>query len=103
MFLRRFVIVLLLVAAPAALHARWIKDKVEMPNDGGMVTFSHYNHLEAVGNNCPTCHNEVFHVLPSKNPPFTMAQMEEGKSCGVCHNGKRAFTVAENCDTCHQM
>jgi len=27
--------------------------------------------------------------------------MEEGKSCGACHNGTKAFTVADNCDSCH--
>lgn len=93
---------LLLVAVPAALHARWIKDRVDLRSDAtGPVAFSHYNHLKAVGNNCPTCHNETFHVLPTKNPAFTMKQMEEGKSCGVCHNGRRAFTVKANCAKCH--
>jgi len=28
---------------------------------------------------------------------FTMKQMEEGKSCGACHDGKGAFTVSANC------
>jgi c(7)-type cytochrome triheme protein len=30
-----------------------------------------------------------------------MDEMEKGKSCGACHDGKTAFTVKENCDTCH--
>ena len=32
----------------------------------------------------------------------TMAQMEKGKTCGACHNGKRSFAVTANCDRCHK-
>ena len=34
---------------------------------------------------------------------ITMAALKEGKFCGTCHNGKRAFSVtdAKRCDTCH--
>jgi c(7)-type cytochrome triheme protein len=31
-----------------------------------------------------------------------MAQMEKGKSCGACHNGKGAFKVGE-CAKCHKV
>jgi c(7)-type cytochrome triheme protein len=30
-----------------------------------------------------------------------MKAMEQGKSCGACHNGKVAFSVKENCESCH--
>jgi len=33
----------------------------------------------------------------------TMEQMEQGASCGACHDGGTAFTVKENCETCHNM
>lgn len=102
MIRRLLIVALLLAAVPAALQARWIRDAVDLRTDAtGPVAFSHYRHLQAVGNNCPTCHNEIFHVLPAKNPPFTMKQMEQGKSCGACHDGRRAFTVKENCGRCH--
>jgi c(7)-type cytochrome triheme protein len=31
-----------------------------------------------------------------------MAQMEKGRTCGACHDGKRAFSVAGNCGNCHK-
>ena len=33
--------------------------------------------------------------------PVDVFEMEDGKSCGFCHNGKKAFSVAEDCTTCH--
>jgi c(7)-type cytochrome triheme protein len=35
---------------------------------------------------------------------LTMDAMGAGKSCGACHNGKRAFGVmdGEKCQTCHK-
>jgi c(7)-type cytochrome triheme protein len=35
---------------------------------------------------------------------MTMAAMKEGKFCGFCHNGKKAFAMGDsaNCKRCHQ-
>ncbi len=89
---------------PASLQARWIKDKILYRiEDAGNVEFSHYRHLEIIGNDCPSCHNDIFHIVTAKNPKFKMKDMEQGKSCGACHNGKQAFSVADDCDACHQM
>jgi c(7)-type cytochrome triheme protein len=30
-----------------------------------------------------------------------MKQMEKGKSCGACHDGKKAFSVKGDCAKCH--
>jgi len=27
-----------------------------------------------------------------------MQQMEKGKSCGACHNGKKALSVTDDCE-----
>ncbi len=82
--------------------ARWIDDKVVIKTKNvGNVTFSHYDHLEAVGRDCPTCHNAIFDIDRKKNKSYDMTAMETGKSCGACHNGKRAFSVAGDCDSCH--
>lgn len=97
------ILVVLLVAMPGVLYARWLKDKVYLQTEAvGAVEFSHDVHLEAVGRNCPTCHNQVYNIAVKRNPAFTMKEMEEGKACGVCHNGEMAFTVKENCVTCHK-
>lgn len=102
--MKRFIplLVICLLVIPGSLYARWIKDKIMMPVEAtGAVEFSHYNHLEAVGKNCPTCHNDVYDIISKKNPAFTMADMEKGKACGACHNGEKAFNVTEDCSMCH--
>ena len=94
--------IVLLIIAPSALHARWIKDKVYLQTkEVGKVEFSHFNHMDAVGKNCPTCHNSIYHIVTKNNPDFTMKEMEAGKACGACHNGKKAFSVKGDCATCH--
>ena len=93
----------LMVVTPSVLYARGMKDKVYLQTEEvGKVEFSHFMHMEAVGRNCPSCHNEVYHILPSKNPAFTMKEMEAGKACGSCHNGKKAFSVKGDCFKCHK-
>ena len=106
MKLRWFVVAGLMLCLPSVVCARWIEDKVTMPSEAtGPIEFSHYNHLEnkAVGKNCTACHNDVFNIEPAKNPAFTMADMEKGKACGACHNGKKAFAVKDKakCTACH--
>ena len=99
---RRWIIlvIVLLVATPSVLYARWIKDKVYLETqDVGKVEFSHFNHLEMVGKNCPACHNSIYHIVTKNNPTMTMKEMEGGKGCGACHNGKKAFSVKGDCST----
>ena len=96
------IVTLIFVLVASFASARWIEDKVAMPTkEVGKVNFSHFDHLEAVGRNCPTCHNTIFDIDRAKNTSFSMAEMEEGKSCGACHNGTRAFSVAGDCASCH--
>jgi c(7)-type cytochrome triheme protein len=64
----------------------------------GPLVFSHARHLRTM--QCKSCHNKIFNAGP--NPKSTMAQMEKGKSCGACHNGKGGFKVSE-CAKCHQV
>ncbi|MGW8313373.1 MAG: cytochrome c3 family protein [Desulfuromonadales bacterium] len=95
---------LLLLTLPSALYGRWIKDKVYLQTESvGKVEFSHYAHLEmeSVGKDCTVCHNGVYHIVTRKNPAFSMADMQAGKACGFCHDGKQAFNVTGDCTTCH--
>ena len=64
------------------------------------ASFSHEIHNKATGGKCKSCHNG--RVLTGKDRGVTMAQMEKGRTCGACHNGKGAFTVAGNCGKCHR-
>lgn len=68
----------------------------------GPVTFSHAFHKEKFGK-CTACHTKVFKMKRGKTGPLTMAAMKEGKLCGACHNGEKAFSVkdAKSCKKCH--
>ena len=98
--------VLLVVALPAALHAiemggmgdvGGMVDKVFLQTrDVGKVVFSHGRH----GTRCNECHPKLFEKKIS-NRRINMKAMEAGKSCGACHDGKKAFSVKANCTTCH--
>ena len=65
----------------------------------GATVFSHATHLGKLNNQCRSCHNGK--VITGRDGRVTMAQMEKGKTCGACHDGKKAFTVAGNCGNCH--
>lgn len=98
---------LLVVALPSIVFGRWKgKDKVYLQTESvGEVEFSHYKHMdmESIRYNCPTCHEAVFKLEKKDNPTYTMKQMEEGKSCGHCHNDTQAFSVTGDCTTCHTV
>jgi c(7)-type cytochrome triheme protein len=100
---RLTIFILLLLALPTVLYARWDKSLVEIKTDAtGVIAFDHYTHFDALGEKkCTTCHNGIFNRDRSKNPDFTMKDMEQGKACGACHNGERAFNVKEDCSSCH--
>ena len=80
-----------------------IKDKTFSTENAGKVVFSHATHLKkkktkSPNISCKACHNDSM----KKNVHYTMAQMEQGKSCGQCHNGKQAFAL-EKCTVCHKV
>jgi c(7)-type cytochrome triheme protein len=66
------------------------------------VVFSHDIHLAKYNNNCRICHNAIFNLKARRH--FTMAEMEKTKSCGACHTGIKAFSVADekSCTRCHK-
>jgi c(7)-type cytochrome triheme protein len=68
--------------------------------DAGDVIFPHSAHIGMYG--CDSCHPDLFKAERGKNKA-TMEEMEQGKSCGACHEGSTAFGVAEACDSCHKM
>lgn len=68
--------------------------------DAGNVIFPHATHLENFS--CDDCHPDLFRAKRGANKA-TMEDMESGKSCGACHDGDGAFSVAEDCESCHAM
>lgn len=84
----------------------------------GPAEFSHPGHQKAFGQeklDCKPCHMQPPPLFPMKKRAAgearaTMADMQAGKSCGKCHdgksavNGKTTFDVVskDNCVKCHK-
>ena len=77
-----------------------VKDRTYAVPDVGPVLFRHEKHLSRYG--CRECHPERYRL---KRSPLevTMAEMEKGRSCGGCHDGRRVFSVSGRCENCHAM
>ncbi len=77
------------------------------PNGRIHAVFSHKKHLLREHLKCTQCHPKIFAMKVGgdvvKKGVFTMESMKEGRYCGTCHNGKKAFSVAElaSCKHCH--
>ncbi len=56
--------------------------------------FPHSSHVTVLA--CNTCHPDI---VPYRNTPISMEEVNNGESCGVCH-GKVAFSVGA-CGRCH--
>jgi c(7)-type cytochrome triheme protein len=67
------------------------------------VVFSHWSHRARY--TCRVCHLELGFSMLSGDTGITRDQYLAGKYCGVCHDGKTAFTVRDGeprqCDKCH--
>lgn len=96
--LRSIGIAVLLAATASLVSGYELKNVTYKTKEVGTVVFSHKDHLKqkSIKNNCKSCHKSGNNKLGR----FTMAEMEKGKSCGACHNGKQAFQLA-NCEKCH--
>jgi c(7)-type cytochrome triheme protein len=71
----------------------------------GKVTFNHASHVDESAPSCARCHPKAFSILKAGTTadglPITHAAMEQGKSCGACHNGKKSFGF-DDCTLCHR-
>jgi c(7)-type cytochrome triheme protein len=66
------------------------------------VIYSHDFHVGQRGLKCAECHYQIFaRMAHNMRDKATMAEMQAGRSCGNCHNGRRAFGVDKNCERCH--
>ena len=99
-------IVLLLVSPTSVLHAvsmggmggigSMVENLSIQTKTVGNVSFSHSLH----GTKCNACHPRLFKKKNNSNH-VSMKAMERGRSCGACHNGRKAFSVTGDCATCH--
>ena len=90
------------------IHQAWAQVKgpadFEFAGGGaGKVIYSHEKH-SAKNPKCTDCHTKIFKMAKGQRSAPKMADMNNGQACGVCHNGKVAFSVKEqaNCGKCHR-
>lgn len=62
------------------------------------VTFSHGAHTPWLA--CVSCHPAIFPLRQAKPTVITMAKIQAGQYCGVCH-GRVAFSTGRDCSRCH--
>jgi c(7)-type cytochrome triheme protein len=62
------------------------------------VVFPHWFHR--IRFRCKVCHSELGFEMRAGSNDVTMADIIDGRFCGMCHNGEIAWSV-ENCDLCH--
>ncbi len=94
--------VLVVVAMASSAFATASGKTVEYAGgSAGKVIFDGKSHADA-GAKCTDCHTKIFQM--KKGAKITMADMNAGKNCGVCHNGEKAFKSSDtaNCANCHK-
>lgn len=100
--LPRLVLALLLGAALPSLQVQGaeygditFQRKAAGMDDLPSAVFPHWVHRMQY--KCQACHDELFKMKAGANP-VNMDQLQAGKWCGACHDGKTAFI--SNLDTC---
>lgn len=94
----------LLLSVPVV--ALGVPDRVRIPivRDHGAgdppdaALFSHWDHDTFT---CVSCHPSTF---PQRKVGFTHDDMNQGRFCGSCHDGRTAFGPKDKgveCETCH--
>lgn len=68
------------------------------------VLYSHEYHVGKIKLRCAECHYGLYSNR-AQHKTVGMAAMAQGKSCGACHNGTRAFGVTDTkqCAACHSI
>ena len=77
---------------------------LEFASPMGKVIFSGKVHADK-GLKCTGCHtNPKLFTMKKGADKITMDEINAGKFCGACHNGKKAFKASDeaNCGKCHK-
>ena len=95
-----FVVVCFVLSIAGLAIAQGPAKKVEYDGGAsGKVVFDGKTHA-AAGFKCADCHSKP-KLFGMKKTALKMEEMKAGKSCGACHDGKKAFAVSE-CAKCHK-
>jgi c(7)-type cytochrome triheme protein len=78
----------------------------QSPGSPGPVTFLHASHM-GDRPDCTRCHPKLFSIMKqgagtTAARRITHADMEKGRQCGACHDGKTAFG-RDDCTACHRQ
>lgn len=85
------------VAVAAGTRAL-IKMKVPADAEATPVVFKHWKHQRDF--KCYSCHPGLFSKY--EKAVFDHDDMDAGRYCGACHNGKLAFVPEDvDCEVCH--
>ena len=71
----------------------------------GTVIFSHESHVDYDQPDCKQCHQTGFSLHKKGTLLFEALdykQIHEGDACASCHNGNAAFSIDDDCSSCHQ-
>lgn len=84
------------LAVPTGRILEWRTGSSIVVFDGGIHS--------SQGLKCTDCHPNPF-MMKKDYAKMKMVELIEGKYCGVCHNGKKAFpsNTARDCGKCHKM
>ena len=97
--LRWIVLVLLSAGVPAlAEYGDVVLNRYSDQEGMRPVVFPHWFHR--IRFRCKVCHYELGFKMRAGANDVTMADITDGRFCGMCHNGEIAWSV-ENCDLCH--
>jgi c(7)-type cytochrome triheme protein len=101
-FMGLIFMILFLVAFAGSTFAVAPGNKIEYAGgSAGKVVFDGKVHADK-GLKCTDCHTKIFPM--KKGAKMTMADINAGKYCGLCHNGGKAFKSGDpaNCEKCHK-
>lgn len=103
--LRRYLpgsaLVLLMLLVPFPLRAEYgdvVLNKRSEKEGVRPVIFPHWFHR--IRFRCKVCHSELGFKMRAGANDVLMAEIIDGKFCGMCHNGRIAWGP-ERCDLCH--
>ncbi len=82
---------------PAAKTPAYYPDTLKYKTVMQNVYFHHASHAVFA---CNSCHPQPFAVKKGQTK-MIMSEMLHGKTCGICHNGSKAFS-ARDCAKCHK-
>lgn len=95
------VLVVSMLGLPAPLHAEFGDVVLNRRSEAGgarPVIFPHWFHR--IRFNCKVCHFELGFKMRVGSNDVSMAEIVDGKFCGMCHNGEVAW-ASDRCDLCH--